>query len=264
MGCTKVSQGCVNCYAETLMGDRWGKVNWGPTGQRLKTSVPYWKKPVQWNKEQWVECPSCGWRGNGNVTKSMAGFSFCPACNHREVVFRPTRRRVFCASLADVFEDNRQLTEWREDLFKLIEATPNLDWLLLTKRPENILNMMVRNAPALPNVWIGASVESPQYFEERVRHLAEVPAAVRFLSVEPMIGPVRIPPLYADSISWVIVGGESGPNCRPMEIDWVRDIHGDCKAAGIPFFMKQDSVQRPGMQGRIPHDLWKCKEFPNA
>ena len=102
IGCTKVSDGCKNCYAESLMDKRWGKVKWGPQGQRQRTSDENWKKPFAWD---------------------------------RQAAKQGIRYRVFCASLADVFEDNDQVSDWRLDLFDMIKVTPNLDWLLLTKRP---------------------------------------------------------------------------------------------------------------------------------
>lgn len=234
VGCTKVSPGCANCYAEALMDRRFGRVEWGPQGQRVRTSAANWRKPLQWDREA-----------------KAAG----------------TRARVFCASLADVFEDNHEqraeMDEWREELFILIHATPNLDWLLLTKRPENVLEMMParwRNAGRLQkNFWIGTSVENQAQADKRVPELLKIPARVRFLSVEPLLGPAdlsqhlsvdgvlaqwiqeNVSPLAwpIDLLDWVIVGGESGPNARPMHPDWVRSIRDQCVEADIPFFFKQ-------------------------
>lgn len=165
IGCTKVSDGCKHCYAETLMDKRMSKVQWGPEGTRVRTSAANWKKPLQWNKQAAAE---------------------------------GRRYKVFCASLADVFEDRPELVEWRRDLLNLILATPNLDWLLLTKRPQNI-KPMLQAMPVLkrdnvwdhlwpeyfPNVWIGTSDEGNQH--QRLDELRRIPAAVRFVSMEPLI-----------------------------------------------------------------------------
>src|SRR5688572_16993416 len=129
MGCTKVSPGCKFCYAETLMDERYGKVKWGPLGDRIRTSKANWRKPIQWNKAAWFQCRDCGWRGpRGDIHQ-------CPGCSGFNM--DAVRQRVFCASLADVFESKKQqwlnMHQWRMDLFKLIEETTNLDWLLLTK-----------------------------------------------------------------------------------------------------------------------------------
>ena len=216
MGCTKVSDGCKNCYAETLMDKRYGKVKWGPQGQRVRTSAANWKKPLKWDREA-----------------AAAG----------------KRARVFCASLADVFEDKPdqrdEMDKWRTELFQLIQDTPNLDWLLLTKRPENVMEM-VGNVPwyyGLPNVWIGTSVENQEQADKRIPALVSIPAAVRFLSMEPLLGPIDLDLSGSNygihGIDWVIVGGESGPNARPMHPDWARGIRNQCQEAGVPFFFKQ-------------------------
>jgi protein gp37 len=222
IGCTRVSPGCQHCYAETMMDKRYGKVKWGPQGTRVRTSADYWTQPLKWNREA-----------------AAAG----------------ERRRVFCASLADVFEDkpdqNHQLNQWRDELWWLIEKTPNLDWLLLTKRPEVVSDAIPTRWRELgwpPNVWIGTSVENQEYADKRIPELLKIPAAVRFLSVEPLLGPVDLyQMLWADMpgkprlnrIHWIIVGGESGHGARPMQPDWVRSIRDQCQEAGVPFFFKQ-------------------------
>lgn len=234
IGCTKVSEGCQFCYAEALMDKRYGKVEWGPQGVRVRTSEANWKKPFKWN---------------------------------REAKEKGIRYRVFCASLADVFEekpDQPELDEWRADLFDLIVNTPHLDWLLLTKRPENVNHMIERVTGfsdaemwfyALDNVWVGTSVENQEQADLRIPHLLAIPAAVRFLSMEPLLGPVDLFKFmnyvnetddigltaegFDPEFHWVIVGGESGQNARPMHPDWVRSIRDQCNAAGVPFFFKQ-------------------------
>ena len=219
MGCTKVSPGCKFCYAETLMDTRYGKVKWGPQGRRVRTSDANWRKPLAWN---------------------------------RAAEFARKRARVFCASLADVFEvkvdQAAAMTGWRAELWNLIGQTPWLDWLLLTKRPEFVGRMvppewMTGYWPA--NVWIGTSVENQEYAEKRIPELLKVPAAVRFLSCEPLLGQVDLTAAGAiyngeyPGVNWVIVGGESGRDARPMHPDWARSLRDQCQAAGVPFFFKQ-------------------------
>lgn len=244
LGCTHVSPGCNHCYAETLMDQRFGKVAWGKGKSRVRTSVDTWRKPVRWNTQA-----------------AAAGM----------------RIRVFCASLADVFDPEVE-TEWRRDVFSLIGATPQLDWLILTKRPHLIPSMvpmrdgagrnwMRDGFPA--NIWIGTSVEDQRRADERIPHIMRVPAAIRFLSCEPLLGPLdlmHIPggddddldvlrgtygrtnttrtPLcfgmsHLHAVDWVIVGGESGAAVRPMHPDWARSIRDQCVDARIPFFFKQ-------------------------
>jgi protein gp37 len=229
IGCAKVSPGCKNCYAEEMMAKRLGKVQWGFDGERIRTSPANWKKPLAWDK-----------------AAEKAG----------------VRHRVFCASLADVFEDKadqrEQMDEWRADLFRLIEKTPHLDWLLLTKRPENV-NRMIERATGFsdsemwfytsPNVWVGTSVENQEQADLRIPSLLDIPAEVRFLSMEPLLGAVTINKpsrtfhevfaLGEKQIGWVIVGGESGRNARPMHPQWARSIRDECVQAGVPFFFKQ-------------------------
>jgi len=238
IGCEKVSAGCEHCYAETL-SNRYGWAEWGNGGTRKRTSVANWKKPIRWNKDIWRECVSCGWRGSVKDIDVRDGF-FCPACEGQT---KETRQRVFCASLGDVFEDRQELFEWRKDLLQLINKTPNLDWLVLTKRPENVTRMLEESthnklsAEALlaymPNVWIGTSVENQEQADIRLPALLSIPAKKRFLSMEPLLGPVdfglfgTIPSeissyyrLVYEMLDLVIVGGESGQSARPMNPKW--------------------------------------------
>ena len=252
-GCTKVSPACAHCYAEgqakrnpTMFGI------WGDGGTRVVASEAKWKEPVDWNKE-------------------AEGAS--------------ERPRVFCASIADVFEDWRgtmrtgvgetlyrvDLDRWpgsggaitwepnplikigldrrmltmddvRARLFDWIRATPNLDWLLLTKRPENMLRMVPDDwQKAWPsNVWAGTTVENQEYADKRIVDLLKVPARVRFLSCEPLLGVVDLTAvLRAGGIHWVIVGGESGGKARPMHPHWARALRQQCNNARVPFLFKQ-------------------------
>lgn len=238
-GCTKISPACDNCYAAAL-DKRTGGNHWGAGVERRRTSPANWAQPIKWNK------------------------------NHEAFFAKHGRRqRVFCASMADVF-DNEVDPQWRADLFMLISDTPNLDWLLLTKRIGNANQMIFealeqRETPALdfsiPHVWIGATVCNQAEADRDIPKLLAVPAAKRFLSIEPLLGAIDLTPwTHTDKcldsrpysspcicdessprskLDWVIVGGESGHGARPMHPNWVRSLRDQCKAAGVPFFFKQ-------------------------
>jgi protein gp37 len=172
---------------------------------------------------------------------------------------------VFCASLADVFEEhtNEPLEQWREDLHKnLILETPNLNWQILTKRPENIAKFY--NGREIPfNVWLGTSVESQEWAEKRIPHLLANDAPVRFLSCEPLLGPLDLRPWLGgkNHIEWVIAGGESGDGWRAMNPDWVRSIRDQCQEFGVPFFFKQWAHRFAGGAG-YELDGREWSEFP--
>lgn len=214
IGCTKVSPGCLHCYAETLMDTRYGRVKWGRGNERSRTSAGNWKQPLRWNKE----------------AKQVG-----------------ERHRVFCASLAD-WLDMEVPHGWRVDLLNLIEATPYLDWLLLTKRPESWSARMHEAAYAAPiaakwiggeapdNVWVGTSAEDQQRWDERMPEIEAIPAVVRFVSAEPLLGHIAMRGHRPD---WLIVGGESGRSARDMESGWVKDLRDQCQTVGIKFFFKQ-------------------------
>lgn len=220
-GCTRVSPGCANCYAETF-AHRFG-VEWGKGETRRPATEKVWAAPVAWNK-----------------AAKKAGKRF----------------RVFCSSMADVFDDEAPEGA-RERLFTLIRATPWLDWQLLTKRPENIAKYLPADwGRGYRNVWLGTTVENQAMADKRIPILLQVPAAVRFLSCEPLIGKVSFRwagwikyPSNADGrsnhldglrgIDWVIAGGESGIKARPMDPDWARDLRDQCEEAGVPYLFKQ-------------------------
>lgn len=242
-GCVKVSPGCTNCYAEAF-DHRLGGDHWGPRASRRFMSEAHWRKPVAWNRKA-----------------ARAG----------------ERHRVFCASMADVFEDRSDLIGWRYRLFHLISETPNLDWLLLTKRPQNF---HLRDEPwmrELPNVWLGVTAEDQQRADERIPLLLQEPAAVRFVSYEPAIEAVEFqhergylmpfketdPSLQrTPRVDWVIAGAESGPGARPMNLEWVRSVRDQCQSAGTSFFLKQKleggkKLSLPEIDGR------RWAEFPS-
>lgn len=215
IGCQNVSPGCDHCYAEALT-NRYGWTEWGPHGIRKRTSAANWRKPLQWAKAA---------RGTGK------------------------RPRVFCASLADVF-DNRAPGVAREELFGLIRATPELDWLLLTKRPQNVRKMLPADwRNGYPNVWLGTTCEDQERYDLRWPILRDTPSAVRFISYEPAIGPLDLG-INGPWPDWLICGGESGPGARMMRPAWAEMALTQCANRGIAFFMKQMTGKKP-----IPADL---------
>jgi protein gp37 len=247
IGCTKISPACDNCYAEADFDKRRHFVKWGSGQPRMLTSAANWRKPLAWNKQH---------------AKFFAQHG--------------RRQRVFCASLADVF-DNEVSAGWRGDLFKSIERTPNLDWLLLTKRIGNAWPMIdaaldacvnVDKQPLAgwpwPNVWLGATVCNQAEADRDIPKLLDTPAVKHFLSIEPMLGNIDLDPKWlraspsqayidgkvtasmpawtrygAHALDWIICGGESGPKARPMCSDWVRSLRDQCAESGVPFFFKQ-------------------------
>jgi protein gp37 len=215
IGCQEVSAACDHCYAR-VMNERWGWVEgWGPHGERKRTSPSNWKKPLQWAKA-----------ANG------------------------ARPKVFCASLADVF-DNRAPAGALADLWQLIRATPELDWLLLTKRPENIKARLPDDWRAgWANVWLGTTCEDQDQLDRRWPKLNAIPAHRRFISYEPALGPLRLQ-VFERLPDWIICGGESGAGARPMSPDWVRSVRDQCSAAGVAFFFKQWGGQNKAATGRL-------------
>lgn len=262
-GCVRVSPGCENCYAEAF-SKRTGHDIWGPakTTPRRFFGEKHWQEPLKWNRDA-----------------EQSG----------------DRARVFSASMSDVFEDHPDVGPHRDRLFRLIEDTPWLDWQLLTKRPENVNTMIPPHWNDTPpnNWWMGTSVEDQKRANERIPFLLGTSARIKFLSCEPLLGPVNltsvdfnksltmnvlegcgissggsvgqsIPNAFCDPLSWIIVGGESGPGRREMDIDWLIGIVDQCKRAGVAAWVKQDSGMYPGKQGRIPDDVWAVKQFPKT
>lgn len=243
IGCTKISPGCKFCYAEKG-NHRWGHDNWGPGKPRQVLTDAYWRKPLGWNKR---------------------------------AALAKRRHLVFCSSQADVMDDEAPEGQ-RERLWELIRQTPNLTWLLLTKRPENWRNYLPLawlTSPQ-PNVWLGCTVESQECAEKRIPAHLGVPAWVHFLSVEPQIERVtlakHLPPRVSvfarlarpspqftardwqglralafaarrqvsfHTLDWVIQGGESGQQARPFYLDWAEALAAECREAMVPHFFKQ-------------------------
>lgn len=215
-GCDQISPGCDNCYALTL-------------AKRLKAMG------------------SSKYQNDGDPRTSGPGFGLTL---HSEVLDLPKRwarpRVVFVDSMSDLFHPDVPLA-FIQKVFKVMVETPRHTYQLLTKRSKR-LTEVAESLPWPDNVWIGVSVESERYLF-RTDHLRRVPAALRFLSLEPLLGPLR--GLDLSDIGWVIAGGESGPNARPMEESWVEGIRDDCGAAGVPFFFKQWGGRTPKAGGRL-------------
>lgn len=206
-GCARVSPGCEHCYAEQLATVRRKLPIWGVNAPRRMMSDAHWRQPLGWN---------------------------------RKAAAAKQRARVFCASMSDVLEDRPELVAPRLRLFEVIEKTPWLDWLLLTKRPQNARNLLaeithpIDGLPA--NVWVGTTVEDAKR-RERLDALRSVPARLRFVSFEPLLedpGPVNL-----DGIAWAIIGGESGIGARPCALEWITRLAAQCHAADLDVFVKQ-------------------------
>lgn len=249
-GCTKVSPGCDHCYAEawakrTGFSDIWN----APARRRL--SEKYWEQPYRWNQQA-----------------------------ERDGL----RRRVFCASMADVFDADGLPAE-REWLWQIIEETAHLDWLLLTKRIGNAPKMLPERwlERPRPNVWIGATVVNQAEVDRDVPKLLATPAAIRFLSCEPLLEEIGLgehlfgpeepcaqcpkdidcecgwktrQELGLPSIGWVIVGGESGAGARPFVLGWGKQLVHECRMASVPVFVKQVGARPVNREGeRCPRIL---------
>lgn len=242
-GCSRVSTACRFCYADTT-AQRWKGSNttlWRRNGERRMMSDAYWRAPVKWNRNA-----------------EAAGVPL----------------NVFCASMADVFENHPQVAEARKRLWRLIEETPWLRWQLLTKRPENVAAMVPWGRDWPGSVWLGTSVETQRWADVRVPILRRIPAKVRFLSAEPLLSRLSLRPhLTGGKIHQVIVGGESGSKARPMSLDWAFDLIGQCRDAGVAPFIKQTGTEyakahgykhpKGGDPAEWPAAL-RVREFPRA
>jgi len=263
-GCTKVGSGCAHCFAEAL-SERFPACRPDPAQHHpfdancpIITLPDNLKKPLHWRKP----------------------------------------RRVGVCFMSDLFHE-KVPDEFLDKVFAVMALTPQHTYVLLTKRPERMRAYLRREDHAelvyqaarhlrsqglptgsyvvpswpLPNIWLGVSVENQEAADERIPLLLETPAAHRWLSVEPMLGPIDLSrylpsPLHRltgrPMLDWIVVGGESGLKARPCEIEWMSDLQQQCLPADVPFYCKQDSGPRPGMQGRIPDALWTCKMLPEG
>ena len=223
-GCTKVSPACDHCYAEAW-AKRVGFDVWSAGRPRRYLSDGYWQQPYRWEQE---------------------------------AVRAGRRFRVFCASMADVFEWKRGLADWRKRLWATIESTPNLDWLLLTKRPHLVERLTPWNDDWPANVWLGTTVESQKWVNKRLPHIEESGARIRFLSCEPLLGEIHVGKwLERKAIHWVIAGGESGPKARPSDPEWFYSLRDQCVANKTPFHFKQwgDWAPTDAVQHALPRSV---------
>lgn len=210
-GCIKVSPACKHCYAESW-AKRVGMDLWGGKSPRRFFSDAHWREPLKWN---------------------------------REAEAAKERRRVFCASMADVFESRKELDSWRARLWPLIEQTPWLDWLLLTKRPENIRKLAPWGQNWPHNIWLGTTAENQLWAAKRIPALLENPAKVLFISAEPLLGFLDLSPWLRKpgeirpGLDWVIAGGESGAKARPMNPRWAEALRDQCGQYDVAFHFKQ-------------------------
>jgi protein gp37 len=268
IGCAKVSAGCVNCYAAAL-NDRYKWTTWGGSPRRSAVSTLY--APLKWNKKPWV-CASC-------KSDHQHRFNCIPCATPSH------RRRVFLGSLMDLFYERNQIEDVA-DILDVIRRCPDLDFLLLTKRPELWDVAIMRVVDSLPatsdlklwtfgwmhetaiphNIWLGGTVENQEQADKRIPELLRIPAKVRFLSVEPLLEEVNLEHWLIEGggggIDWCIVGGESGPNRRDCGVDAIVSVAEQCQAAGVPVFVKQDCASKSGQQGRIPAAIWNLKQLP--
>ncbi len=219
-GCTKVSAGCKNCYAEAIAHRYWGKRKFSD----VQCHADRLDAPLHWRK------PS----------------------------------RVFVNSMSDLFHDAVPV-EFIRKVWLAMLLSPRHTFQILTKRAERMHLLLTTDStlPELENVWLGVSVENQEQAMTRIPHLLNIPAAIHWLSVEPMLGPVDFfeNPGYEMNLDWIVVGGESGPNFREMHMGEFEAFVTRCTVAGLPVFVKQDSGRFPGKQGRIRDFLW-IKEYP--
>lgn len=243
IGCTQVSPGCAQCYAMTDQSERKGVVGWGQNAPRMRVSAHARRQPLLWNLD---------------------------------AIRAAQRPRVFCSSLGDVFDPHPSIEpEWKAELWGKIAITAHLDWLVLTKRPESIAQDIAQFTPGGPprNVWLGISGENQDWFDRRWKIIRDLPFAIKFLSYEPALGPIRLNESHR-GLSWVIFGGETSmrrDKARPTNLDWARDIRDDCARLKIPFWFKQTGnwlngswvgktatlyrAEHDKLDGRIIHEL---------
>lgn len=267
------------------MAKRFKTVEWGDRGIRKRTSDAKWREPLNWNSQlqrgMVHRCNECD-------TRFVAKKAYCKKCATSNVT-KVKRERVFCASLSDLFENNAsqksELTRWRSDALYMMANTPYIDWLVLTKRPENVYTMIEQSDMgsfsdaemwlyANPHISFGTSIENQFAANTRMPHLLNIPAKTRFLSVEPLLGEISLRHWANNMPEWVIIGGESGNKARPLHVEWIEKLVAECIEFNVPYFVKQfgDNPFRNGESfkaGYKGHDmnLWpeklRVRQYPD-
>ncbi len=225
IGCTRVSPACDHCYAARDNERRGWVAGWGSGVPRRRTSAANWKNPLRWN---------------------------------RKAARSGKRLRVFCASLADIF-DKEVDRSWRDDLWQVLRETPHLHWILLTKRIGNAPKMLPPDWP-FENAGLMATLENQEVWDRDFRKLMAVPAKWHGVSAEPLLGRIDIGDARPD---WIITGGESGPGFRPLDMDAVRFLRDQCARNGVTFHHKQNGGLR-GKDAGCLIDGVEHKHFPPA
>jgi protein gp37 len=250
-GCERVSEGCRNCYAEELAARHSYEGGWGSQVAEWVTR-PGGKREARWT----------------GVIETIDRALKVP------LTWREPRR-VFVNSMSDLFHD-RVPFNFVDKVYAVMAQTPRHTYQILTKRPVRMLEYLkhrdAKGQDMLLNVWHGVSAEDQRTFDERVEILGRCPTAIRFVSAEPLLGWIDVGNAFDNApddsdyqpIDWLIVGGESGQDFRPMDMDAARWLIRQCELSEpkVPVFVKQDNGQRPGLQGRFTAAEWALKEYP--
>lgn len=299
-GCTKKSPACAHCYAEVLALRAPKTLGcWGPGAPRRDHRGSATKNVMKWQRRAKLDRVCSNGHPYPGTYENLA-HGKCYQCGERWEDMPKPRPRVFVNSLSD-WLDEEVPVEWLANLLDVIRVCPDLDFLLLTKRPENFHRLLDRaqnpfggkrawDPPDLakwiidwiegcppPNAWIGTTVEDQARAAERIPLLLRIPASVRFLSCEPLLEPIDLSPLQVGEgsllhvatgsrmagIHWIICGGESGSKRRPFHADWARSLRDQSSKCGVAFFMKQMTGLRSGLMEPIPEDLF-IREFPTT
>ena len=263
-GCERVSEGCRRCYAEVLAARHSYEGGWGHEVAHYVGGQPRWtgvievpnharKIPLKWRTPRRVFVNSMSDLFHDRVPYNAldaiyAVMGMCPQHTFQILTKRPARMLAYL-----------RMVEEEKDMQRWINAAHDIG------APGDCIGYLERECDwPLPNVWHGVSVEDQAAADERIHILQQVPSAVHWLSCEPLLGHIQIGEAAAPypGIQWVVIGGESGSNYRPMDMEHARPLIAQCKSAGVPVFVKQDSGPRPGMQGRFTDEEWRLKEFP--
>ena len=272
-GCSHVSPGCDICYAETLSLRRgWSKKPWTArnAAENVVLHPDRLEQPLHWRKPRMAFVNSMSDLFHEEIPDEFidqifAVMTLAPQHVYQALTKRPERMRSYFTEPHGGYSARERISLASLGLLldnvALLKVLPDRQGMLSTDEG-------IKEWP-IPCVWLGVSVEDQRRADERIPILLDTPAAVRWLSCEPLLGPIDFPLYCAGSVfwsglHWIVVGGETGPGHRPMEIEWLEYIVNQCGRAGVPVFVKQDSGPRPGKQGRIPDRLWALKQFPKT